>query len=722
MSNIDFISEKWRSIRRTRRLAYIHTISSIVPLIYVAVYAEAQRQAQDEKELGAALAALMFNMFQLLRTVMGKVQVDAFSEWCKHAAECIRALRGDDEGSDDEVEDVEERVRVNNTVVDNELGGRDVTVLPSWKRVWNGMKEGEFAPHKWLVTDQAKLSTVRWSGAYLCGMGEDWGAQIARHSMNNLATFFSHDMRRTREFLQKVTWNIEENDGIETISVSTLGDEDIRTNLSGEMETAYGGEIYGFDLEDPKTVDSYSFEFDSLVGSYPADDSSSSIQNREWVSLGLVHSLLLAKHLGVEKLKSIRRYYEYYCPPFAVFCHEALQTFLKQTTDAALHESEVLKTFYDENDLPMFPYRMQMIALWEQDTNWRVLQASAHCDIDASMCIHAYLQLESKPEAVNLFDYWSNIAQGALERHPGPWFLGAVVETVRTFLAQWVTASAQEANWEPAIPDECFEFDLSKNVCDVEIGYAGISDPTLIWVCQLALQKKVSRTWSEHSNLPSSHVLIMLFLLGFPHLELEYDYDNQVVSRESDGNLTGQSAEGSSTVGSRAERTVNVSIKTYRVYSRTSPQDISVVISVDFESWKVTLQLKNESESSQFIWQDWVDTAMGIMKGLGQGTMNNDRRIRQADLRRPLVRMSPLPDENLRESGERIGIAHVWMGWPPFDTRICKFEIDQWFNAYNINMNHGESMNMPIHYEVWKQAKQMLETISISDTHETTAA
>ena len=34
----------------------------------------------------------------------------------------------------DNAEDVEERVRVNNTVVDNEFDGQDVAVLPSWRR------------------------------------------------------------------------------------------------------------------------------------------------------------------------------------------------------------------------------------------------------------------------------------------------------------------------------------------------------------------------------------------------------------------------------------------------------------------------------------------------------------------------------------------------------------------------------------------------------------
>ena len=71
------------------------------------------------------------------------------------------------------------------------------------------------------------------------------------------------------------------------------------------------------------------------------------------------------------------------------------------------------------------------------------------------------------------------------------------------------------------------------------------------------------------------------------------------------------------------------------------------------------------------------------MEELGQGTMNGGRSMIQADLREPVVRMSPLPDEDSQELGERTGMAHVWTGWQPFDIRICKFEIDQWFTAMN---------------------------------------
>ncbi len=97
MHNIEFITEKWRACRRTRQLAHIHLALSIFPILYVAVYAEAQRRDNDNKELGAALAALMFNVFQLIRTVMELVQLNAFVAWCNHALECMKALRGEED-------------------------------------------------------------------------------------------------------------------------------------------------------------------------------------------------------------------------------------------------------------------------------------------------------------------------------------------------------------------------------------------------------------------------------------------------------------------------------------------------------------------------------------------------------------------------------------------------------------------------------------------------
>ena len=51
--------------------------------------------------------------------------------------ECLRALQGGDEGWDvNDAGVLEYRLRVNNTVGDNELGGKEVRVLPSWRKMW----------------------------------------------------------------------------------------------------------------------------------------------------------------------------------------------------------------------------------------------------------------------------------------------------------------------------------------------------------------------------------------------------------------------------------------------------------------------------------------------------------------------------------------------------------------------------------------------------------
>ncbi len=103
LNSIDFISEKWRKCRRTRTLAYVHLAFSFLPMVYVAVYAEAQRRDEDYKEFGAAIAALMFNVYQAFRTVVGILQLNVFLAWCKDAVKCSRALLGrggeDSEGS-----------------------------------------------------------------------------------------------------------------------------------------------------------------------------------------------------------------------------------------------------------------------------------------------------------------------------------------------------------------------------------------------------------------------------------------------------------------------------------------------------------------------------------------------------------------------------------------------------------------------------------------------
>ena len=846
MHNIDFISEKWRTCRRTRRLAHIHLASSIFPIIYVAVYAEAQRRDGDNKELGAALAALMFNVFQMMRTIMGLVQLNAFVAWCNHAVDCMNALqghicpvsekkdgrgrdeprrmiqivrhgqnvfiswckytsqrartllRGDSENSEqcrneeenidpslnehgsdrdgsqksmgvlpranrensdadsiaeaneealeiaagtiedgnrscrrsserrnaeeeipitvvpqqntitsvcnrvsewtgrrqaDDGDQVEDVVMVNNMVVDNELGGREVTVLPSLKKMWSELKEGRFTPSKWLRTDRVILNTIRWGGAYLCGVGADWSAHVKdfpfdfRDGTEILESFFSREMENVRNVLQHVEWDLNaENDRHELLSIHQCGDDDI-VDLTGEMSTAYGNHVTSYVVSDTSTVGVYSYEFNSLVSSYPASKKFTKSANRERIVVGLVHSVLLAKHLGVQKLHAIGRYYDEHRLPRGNILRNAFKLLLLQTNTLILNDSKIWEMFDSfQNQIPIFPYRMQMVALWDQATNWRVLQASAYQDIqhsiDNSRCLKSNpILIECKNETVkqvgnnarssiNIFDYCTKWTREHIDSGFGvsKGSLGVVMETVRTFLAEWITRNHQEPNWRPEIPTASVEFDTKETTEDKESWY-------LIWICQRELQRKVARMLNEEENLPGNTALIMLFILGSPLLEIGYAPD----------------AESSASSCSDTHRSIDMNVDTWRVWTPLSPQDISLIIRCDSDSGAVSLQMRNDSRDTRFMWQDWVDAGMGCMKGFEEcknGGKGYARKIVRVDLRKPMVELCPLyaSEPGMDEELRRTSTARLWTGWPTFDLRIAKFEVDQWHHACNVDI------------------------------------
>ncbi len=99
-------------------------------------------------------------------------------------------------------------------------------------------------------------------------------------------------------------------------------------------------------------------------------------------------------------------------------------------------------------NIAIFPYRMQAVALWDEATNWRVLQASAHQDIwNSFKCFENSRwgtnekDLNRAPHGVNIFDHCAELSkQSSLDKG----LLGVVIEPVRTFLAEWVSESERE--------------------------------------------------------------------------------------------------------------------------------------------------------------------------------------------------------------------------------------------------------------------------------------
>ena len=106
---------------------------------------------------------------------------------------------------------------------------------------------------------------------------------------------------------------------------------------------------------------------------------------------------------------------------------------------------------------------MQLIALWEKSTNWRVLQASAHAgglnsfSYETSGLTPLY-QVGTKPN--NVFDYNSEIAQYDFEEDKQPGSTGAVLESMRSFSAEMGMKTSLEVDWKPVILAECFELSI----------------------------------------------------------------------------------------------------------------------------------------------------------------------------------------------------------------------------------------------------------------------
>ena len=104
-------------------------------------------------------------------------------------------------------------------------------------------------------------------------------------------------------------------------------------------------------------------------------------------------------------------------------------------------ESEILNKLCHgfSMSIPLFPYRMQLVALMEQETNWRVLQASAHADVSNSLLdvesdLTPLHQLDTRP--CNVFDYYSNIGRNELEGCAHTGCPGVVLDSVRSLLGE----------------------------------------------------------------------------------------------------------------------------------------------------------------------------------------------------------------------------------------------------------------------------------------------
>ena len=311
-------------------------------------------------------------------------------------------------------------------------------------------------------------------------------------------------------------------------------------------------------------------------------------------------------------------------------------------------------------------------------------------------------QVDTEPD--NVFHHCSNIARNVFKEDKDLGCAGTVLESVRSFLGEWQMKSMQEADWEPVVPMEYLEFSTPRNILD------GCGDENedcentelrlrMICICQQALQREVSRIPSGHQNLPSNNALIMLLLFGFSLLQMERIDGSHIEVYESNSHACDDFAS-----PSRPHHTLNLRNRTWKVTTELASQDIWIEIRIDLDIQKCLVGLKKGVDVSRFVWQDWVDAAMGFMAGYnyrGGGKGEYERRIRRADLRDTVVELSPLrtdEDDRVIETST----AGVWMGWPPFDVHICKFEMEHWLNACDIDLATHRLVPADWKTEYWK--------------------
>lgn len=185
---VDYISGKWKSVRRTRRIGYSCLFFSIGPMLAVVAYAAVHGLAQDYQEMMTAASALVLTLYCMARTIWGLAQLRMYKTWCSEILACVTAAQENTQVEEEEI-NLDTELQVNNDVIDNEFIARDVELKLD-------------ISHMRVYLKSPVLCTVRWAGAFLCSLGNEWRStfpllEVSNSISDNLFWSFSH----IRQFL-----------------------------------------------------------------------------------------------------------------------------------------------------------------------------------------------------------------------------------------------------------------------------------------------------------------------------------------------------------------------------------------------------------------------------------------------------------------------------------------------------------------------------------------
>lgn len=635
---LDFITEKWKTIRATRREGYWHFFITLVCLPFLLYFIHLQRCIGNYTEMGATITAVLLSVFHMARTVWGLIQLQAFKRWNVDALYALTRIgypapaNGRTRLSREECSrTIENLMVVNSTLIDNAFFG---TELPIRLDITSGR----------LYATRPEECAVRWLVAFLSQFGSKWLAQRPLFDDCAFTSSVFHGIRAT-------------------LHVTRLEDGQLVTPLPLNHPFVSDRSVYGM-YKSPYIVDEHSslplyFELKSRlefrlyettiqeavlawdkrsVFQLPEDERlavakikpehiSCFVRIMDCATLGGV----LFEDLGVESSKQICRFEKRFQLEDARLKRFILQLGFPSATPADI-----------EKFVGVLPIRKNILAqaLWRDDPSAmpsirrmrnKFLQASLHLDNYIAL-LHVDLQQE----------FGTSLDDCSMKSC----FLGCVLETVRSVLQ---SSPDNSVNWTPPI-------ESGKKICSLPISFQlqeGILEQAqediagrkvtnlldvyirLLGEMQAGVLDRIAT--AEHqgvSDLAAMPETMVLMVLGFPALRISCADELDVRTNGTDTSLFAQ------------DTVLNI------VPQHGGQRDLFLRFRADLASGRADLEIVGESS---FDWYLWKCAALKSMHRLWTVT----------EQKRPHLEVSDI-----------VGDASVRsvMPWPPFFDVELDFE------------------------------------------------
>lgn len=121
LTNHDYISKSWKTVRRTRWFGKFHSLVSCFSIVIISIYVFVQAKSNDYKEMSTGIVAILIIAIHFARTFLGLWQLHCFSHWAKKGIGKFNTVNINAKSE----YDVDE-IHVNETIIENKLIDGDI--------------------------------------------------------------------------------------------------------------------------------------------------------------------------------------------------------------------------------------------------------------------------------------------------------------------------------------------------------------------------------------------------------------------------------------------------------------------------------------------------------------------------------------------------------------------------------------------------------------------